>query len=106
MFYQCPVCGYNEMQFPPSEHNICPCCSTEFGYDDFSKSHRVLRNEWLAHGANWFSYTTIPPFTWNGFRQVIEAGFPFDVPAPTSNVKSFFIKAPVFVQKEFQVQVS
>lgn len=84
MYYSCPVCGYSQMSKPPENHYICPSCGTEFGYDDFTKSHRQLRNEWLLEGANWFSCSTLPPdsYFWNGFRQVIEADLPYDVPVP------------------------
>ncbi len=106
MFYQCPVCGYGLLRVPPSNHSICPCCATEFGYDDFSRTHRKLRNEWLAAGAPWFSSSTFPPPMWNGFRQVIEAGFPFDVPAPITPNRVFTIRVPAFVQRDLQVEVS
>lgn len=93
MFFACPVCGYPLLREPPSRHSICPSCGTEFGYDDFSVSHRVLRNEWLRAGAPWFStYTQPPSIFWNGFRQVIEAGLEYDVPAPPSNVQFVPIK--------------
>lgn len=106
MFYQCPVCGYNQMLAPPSNHYICPCCGTEFGYDDFAKAHRALRNEWLSNGAPWFSSTTAAPFLWNGFRQVIEAGLPSDIPAPHGGVESFFVELPNLAVSRVQVQVS
>ena len=106
MFYHCPVCGYSQMQFPPTDNNICPSCGIEFGYDDFSRTHQLLRNEWLARGAHWFSSTTYPPFLWNGFRQVVEAGLPFDVSAPPSNSESFPILVHGFKQADLQVQVS
>jgi hypothetical protein len=73
------------MRFPAADDNICPSCGTEFGYDDFSNSHLSLRNKWLANGAEWFSQTTRPPdYDWNGFRQVMEAGLPFDFREPRS----------------------
>ena len=85
VYYSCPVCGYGQMSGPPENYNICPSCGTEFGYDDLSKSHRQLRNQWLASGANWFSLATPPPdFLWSGFLQVMEAGLPYDVPTPFS----------------------
>jgi hypothetical protein len=85
VYYPCPVCGYGQMSGPPENYNICPSCGTEFGYDDLSKSHRQLRNKWLASGAKWFSFATPPPdFYWNGFLQVTEAGLPYDAAMPRS----------------------
>ena len=80
MYYQCPVCGFSQMPLPPREYHICPCCGTEFGYDDFSRTHLELRNEWLSQEAVWFDPSTPPAWDWNPFRQVIEAGLLFDVP--------------------------
>ena len=34
MHFTCPVCAYTLMPYPADEGNICPCCGTEFGYDD------------------------------------------------------------------------
>lgn len=91
-FYGCPVCGYGLLQSPPANHSICPCCGTEFGYDDFTKSHRQLRDEWLRSGAYWFSSSTVPPVPfWNGFRQVIEAGLPIDVQPPRPSIQQIKI---------------
>lgn len=106
MYYQCPVCGYNLLEEPPSNHAICPSCGTEFGYDDATKPYRRIRNEWLRSGAHWFSVYTQPPFLWNGFRQVIEAGFPFDVPTPVIKTTSFTIPVPVLHYAQLQVQIN
>jgi hypothetical protein len=111
MFHQCPVCGYSELRTPAENHSICPSCGTEFGYDDFAQTHRSLRNQWLASGPYWFSSNTPPPFpAWNGFRQVIEAGFPFDIPAPATKTKTFSVLVPVAIpvlaQYQLQIQMS
>ena len=106
MYYQCPVCGYSLLQERPVNHAICPCCGTEFDYDDATKTHRQIRNEWLRAGAPWFSVSTQPPFLWNGFLQVVEAGFPFDVPAPVIRTTSFTIPVQVLQHAQLQVQVS
>jgi|SRR5205809_3691288 len=82
----CPVCGYLQMTSPPEDFYICPCCGTEFGYDDSTRSHLQLRNAWLASGAKWFSNYTKMPFGWNGFRQVAEAGLHSDIHIPSSAV--------------------
>lgn len=107
MFYSCPVCGYSQMTEPPKDYAICPSCATEFGYSDFSKNYRQLRNEWLANGANWFSSATGPPFLWNGFRQVAEAGLPYDIPLPHSPTQTFEFRIPgVRALRELSVLVS
>src|SRR5690242_21702553 len=79
MQYTCPVCGFPNMPYPPDRHEICPCCGTEFGYDDFARSHRELRNEWLRLAGVWFSPIVAPPGGWNPFMQVLRAGCEFDV---------------------------
>ena len=73
-FYICPVCGYDKLTFQPSDHEICPCCGTEFEYDDCVLTHADLRQRWLAAGAQWFSKYTAPPPNWNWFNQLLEAG--------------------------------
>jgi|SRR5579863_1561197 len=79
--YICPVCAYT-LSYPPEDFNICPCCGTEFGYDDTTFTYRELRNKWLATGAKWFSPVDNPPFGWNPFVQLILADYEFDVPLP------------------------
>jgi hypothetical protein len=74
MKYLCPVCGYKELTDPPKDYEICPCCGTEFGYDDATFTHEELRRRWIAAGAQWFDYTTSPPAHWNPQVQLDEAG--------------------------------
>lgn len=70
MRYTCPVCGlrslyehaYDKNENPSFE--ICSCCGTEFGYDDFTKSHSVLRKEWMEKGCPWFNESKKPK-DWN-----------------------------------------
>lgn len=45
--YECPVCFF-AMDSEPSNHNICACCMTEFGYDDANRSYEELRREHIA----------------------------------------------------------
>lgn len=71
--HTCPVCGYAEMPYPPESHEICPCCGTEFGYDDFTRSYQELRDKWLAGGGAWFSPVHNPPDGWNPFVQALRA---------------------------------
>lgn len=48
----CPVCGYN-LETPPLEYDICPCCLFNFGISDQDWSYDELREDWIAHGALW-----------------------------------------------------
>jgi len=73
--YTCPVCAYPELADPPLDHTICPCCGVEFGYDDATKSHVQLRNEWIGSGLLWFSRATPAPNGWNGWQQLALGGF-------------------------------
>ena len=73
----CPVCFYPDLEEPPREFSICPCCGTEFGVDDYSPSdispdviHRELRWQWLERGAPWFDPGTSQPNGWSGFEQI------------------------------------
>ena len=65
----CPVCYY-PMLWPPSEHNICLCCGTEFGYDDLTLSHEQLRADWVSGGMKWWSKITDPPPGWDPIKQL------------------------------------
>lgn len=78
----CPVCGYNGLlsaawdDDSPSDE-ICPCCGTQFGYDDFATTadarvarHRDLREEWVASGFPWFSTTRLRPHAWDPVEQL------------------------------------
>ena len=66
----CPVCGYNQLRVPPQDHTICPCCGTEFGYDDFATSHLELMREWVSNGMVWFSDYTLAPHGWSPVKQL------------------------------------
>lgn len=75
MNYTCPVCGYDNLERPPADYHICPCCGTEFGYDDFTFSHGELRKRWIANGMRWHRRRTGPPPGWNPITQLFKAGF-------------------------------
>lgn len=73
----CPVCFFPDLEEPPREFSICPCCGTEFGVNDYSPKrtspdviHRELRWEWLERGAPWFDVETPRPYGWSGFEQI------------------------------------
>ena len=74
MSYICPVCAYRELPRPPKSFLICPSCGTEFGYEDFSTSHDVLRARWIRSGAQWYSEFLPKPIRWNGLQQLLDAG--------------------------------
>lgn len=88
MTYCCPVCGYDQLRSAPANHMICPCCGTQFGYDDYAESHSALRQNWMSAGCKWFSRQTPPPANWSvgsARVQMTRAGL---LPA-TSNEKTF-----------------
>ncbi len=72
----CPVCGFDALRYPAKADMICPCCGTQFGYDDFAKTHAELREEWLADGAVWQSRRTPPPAGWSPDKQLARIGLP------------------------------
>jgi hypothetical protein len=64
------------------DYLICPCCGTEFGYDDFAMTYQEheasldrLRERWLARGMPWTSRVTPHPPGWNAVEQFFAAGF-------------------------------
>jgi hypothetical protein len=77
--YECDICGYSELEEPPYDSHgcatfsVCPCCGTEFGYDDAKTSHAVLRQRWVAGGMRWTSSATAPPAGWEPSRQLLMA---------------------------------
>src|SRR5438067_11786556 len=70
MRYKCPVCFFPDMDSPPSDYMICPCCGTEFGLDDEDVSHAELRMEWAKRNFPWFSTYTARPLGWNPVLQL------------------------------------
>ena len=81
MRHQCPVCGYSNLEEPPADYSICPCCGVEFGNDDFEVTHEVLRHRWLDSGAHWFSSYTPQPADWNPYLQLLRGGLVHDLSA-------------------------
>jgi hypothetical protein len=79
------VCGYPGLLDPPYDDvsgggsdEICPCCGTQFGYDDFSGDDPVLRRQrwtslrerWVAAGMAWWSKSRPPPPGWDPSNQL------------------------------------
>ena len=68
---KCPVCGYGGLLEAPFDdagapsYEICPCCGTEFGYQDAKTPHAVLRQKWIAKGSPWHSRVKHAPPGWD-----------------------------------------
>jgi hypothetical protein len=92
---RCPVCGFENMPFPPEDHNICSCCGTEFGYHDLLLSHAELRRRWLERGAVWFSARMPPPADWSATDQVNRALL--IGPEPAANASGFSVSPSLTV---------
>jgi len=58
------------MDNPANDFHICPCCGTEFGYDEFGLSHSYLRGQWIRLGCKWWSKYDQPPAGWNPRQQL------------------------------------
>lgn len=71
----CPVCGFPDLDEPAyhsdlgGSYEICPCCGTEFGYDDAGSSIPELRQRWKDNGCRWWSSSS-PPINWNPALQL------------------------------------
>lgn len=74
--YICPVCGYPSLSeaaydvFGCPSYNICPCCGTEFGYDDSTLTHSDLRSKWISEGMLWWSKHQKIPDNWDPVKQL------------------------------------
>src|SRR5688572_22740307 len=82
--HTCPVCGYGGLPRPAVAYQICPCCGTEFGYDDARRSARELRALWVLQGMRWHSRIVPPPVNWSPERQLLAAQF-FETPPAANN---------------------
>ncbi|MEJ5153009.1 hypothetical protein [Comamonas sp. MYb396] len=63
----CRVCGYLLNDPPWGEDgcsptwSLCPCCGTEFGYEDATPaSIKRKRIDWISGGAKWFEPRLMP----------------------------------------------
>jgi hypothetical protein len=70
--YTCPVCGFDRLDDPPDNYTICPCCGTEFEYDDVRTTRADLRRTWVEGGYKWWSKLEHPPAGWNPEMQLEE----------------------------------
>lgn len=72
--HRCPVCNFN-MPYLYEIDVICPCCGTQFGYDDSAKTvsgrHErcdELRIQWMEAGQP-FRHPRLRPIGWNPAHQ-------------------------------------
>ncbi len=89
----CPVCGL-PLGAPAwagdlASFAICPCCGTQFGYDDSCGGDATARRTWwwkarqawVAAGMRWWS-SSRPPAGWNATEQLARLAGPERVAAP------------------------
>lgn len=72
--YTCFICGFNELDSPPTNYSICPACGTEFGYDD-GVPHNVpeTREKWFKSGMKWWAHgLQDQPKDWNPTKLFID----------------------------------
>ena len=95
----CTVCGWPHLPRSPllQDHLICPCCGTQFGYNDALRSHAELRRQWVDDGARWFSRIISAPEGWNALRQLLAAGY-FDV-LLACDVGSGRLRPPTYIAR-------
>jgi hypothetical protein len=105
MGYPCPVCGYSGLTRPPEDYYICPCCGTEFGYDDFAENSDdrarrwiELRQQWLSRDAGWFSSAIPPPDGWNPYTQLVRANLAVRFGAQSSTSAHLTVSLPGFIE--------
>jgi hypothetical protein len=97
----CPVCGYDDMPYPPRPFNVCPCCGTEFGVDDRRQDHPALRKAWIANGLIWFSDIRYPGKNWSGSAQLIKANLAADLLTNNNSVSQTSRDTVSIVDKAF-----
>ncbi len=77
--YICPVCGYDKLEEPPLNHEICPCCSTHFSYNDSGPKepsfyHKILRDEWINIFEMKFAHEFLLPENYDPIKQLLNIG--------------------------------
>lgn len=73
--HNCRVCGLY-LDTPPwgedgksPTYEICPCCSVEFGNEDYTvESTKRYREKWLFEGARWLNPNK-KPGKWDQYEQ-------------------------------------
>lgn len=81
--YMCYVCGWAGLKEDPAaqNHEICPCCSVHFGYNDWGpeehERHAYLRQIWMENEkCAWWLKQHGPPEGWDAQKQLDKADFP------------------------------
>jgi hypothetical protein len=58
------------MRYPARDWHICPCCGTEFNFDDVCRTYEEIRRDWIANGASWWSQDERQPDNWDPVAQL------------------------------------
>lgn len=91
--YTCTVCGYPGLDGPPTDFRICVSCMTEFGYDDFLRSHADLRVRWMQEGLQWRGPLDYRPANWSPYDQLTNAGLAMTEPGHTYVVTTYGVSS-------------
>ncbi|WP_255298403.1 hypothetical protein [Brevibacillus dissolubilis] len=79
MKHTCIVCGYDNLEYPQYENGyatqtICPCCGFQVGFHDDAMEDpytiEEFREEWIKHGATWYSKYHPEPADFDGKKQL------------------------------------
>ena len=63
----CPVCGFGPWEESIVSCDICPCCFTEYGFDDTE----ARQKEWIKKP--WFEKQEYMPSDWDPRKQLANA---------------------------------
>lgn len=99
----CPVCGFDGLEEKALDnetwkdyytYEVCPCCDTEFGFDNYKFSYSTLRTNWFKNGAS-FKYLEDKPEDWNLENQLKNLNILF------KNNENYFNQFKEITQKKF-----
>ena len=73
----CSVCGYDKLDYPIQNYDICPSCFCEFGVSDLDWTYSELREDWITRGAQWANGSNVIPTppNWSACRQLLNVGY-------------------------------
>lgn len=77
--FTCPICGFDKLSNPHidaygcASFDVCPSCGNEFGYDDVTTPHALLRQRWIDNGKKWWCIHGIP-LNWDAGKQLTNLG--------------------------------
>ena len=63
----CPICGFGPWDEPIASCDICPCCFTEYGFDDT----KDRQGKWIKE--KWFENKDFLPDNWDPDLQLNNA---------------------------------